>query len=416
MSVRRLCVQWPRFGPYYLARLKALHELLSPQGVEVIGLETAVRDETYDWRIESDPTPFRREQVFTDRTFEQIHPREMFEAVAASLERINPDALAIHTYSFPDSRACLSWCRRRRRTAVLMTDTKEDDAERVWWRERIKARIVSQYDAALLSGTSSAAYFQKLGFPKENIFLGYDVVDNEFFRTQAEAARKDPLAHRDLPGLDSDQPFFLVSSRFIRCKNLDRLLSAYAVYRSAIDRPWRLIILGDGPLRPELEALVAEKGLSDVVFAGFRQINEIPAYYGRASAFVHPTLRDTWALVVNEAMACGLPILVSTGAGCATDLVESGSNGYTFDPTNERELAALMTTISGPDTDLGGMGRSSQRIIKQWSPDRFSESLWAAVMKGSAYSNRPLDLRTRLILSVIRATSTSVRSYQSVTE
>ena len=414
MSVRRLCVQWPRFGPYYLARLKALHELLSPHGVEVIGLETAVRDETYDWRIESDPTPFRREQVFTDRTFEQIHPREMFEAVTASLERINPDALAIHTYSFPDSRACLSWCRRRRRTAVLMTDTKEDDAKRVWWRERIKARIIRQYDAALLSGTSSSAYFQKLGFPKDNIFLGYDVVDNEHFRTQAESAAEDPLAYRDLPGLDSDQPFFLVSSRFIRRKNLERLLSAYAAYSSAVDRPWRLIILGDGPLRPELEALVAEKNISGAEFAGFRQINEIPAYYGRASVFVHPALTDTWALVVNEAMAARLPVLVSTGAGCAADLVENGINGYTFDPTKERELAELMTRISEPDTDLTAMGRSSQRIIQRWSPERFSESLWAAVMKGSARSNRPLDLPTRLLLAAIRATSTSVHSHHTV--
>src|SRR5690606_28536178 len=308
------CVQWPRFGPYHLARLDATAARPRARGVRRVGRETASRDDQCAWREERRATDFERVTLLPGATFEETPPARLHAAMTEALDRIRPDAVGIHSYAWPDARAALAWCRRHRRGAVLMFDSNADDGVRRGWREWIKRRIVSQYDAGLIAGTRQARYAVRLGLPEDAVFLGYDVVDNDFFRDQAEAARHDP-ASRALPGLDDPTPFFLASNRFLIRKNLPLLLRAYHGFRRRMEQdglaPWRLVMLGDGPLREELERIVAENAIGGVTFAGFRQIDEIPAYYAHASAVVHPSEVDQWALVVNEAMATGLPVVVS---------------------------------------------------------------------------------------------------------
>lgn len=410
----RLCIQWPRFGPYHLARLRAAHTLLGPQGVEVIGLETASSDALYDWRIEAGDEPFRRVQVFPNRVFEEISSAEMHAATMATLDELAPDAVGIMSYGFPDARAAVEWCRRRRKVAVLMTDTKADDAIRVGWRERIKKQIVAQYDVALVAGTPQRDYLITLGFPSELILDGYAAVDNAYFKEHAEAARLMPakaLGH--LPGLGDPSPFFLTCSRLLPFKNLARLLQAYHQYRQASPAPWRLLIVGDGPERASLEQQVARQQTAGVVFCGFRQIDELPAYYGRAGTFVLPTLKDTWGLVVNEAMASGLPILVSKKAGCASDLVREGETGFTFDPFDVAAMGDLLGRVAADDRKREGMGRAAQDHIESYSPKRFAEQLWTAVQAGKERARRPFSLVPNLILQTVRVASRDVTAFHT---
>ena len=79
-SIRRLCIQWPRFGPYHLARLRAVHAFLETKGVELIALETAGEDATYAWRVEAAAEPFRREQVFHRHRSIRWHPHRYTKA------------------------------------------------------------------------------------------------------------------------------------------------------------------------------------------------------------------------------------------------------------------------------------------------------------------------------------------------
>lgn len=412
--MKRVCIQWPRFGPYHLARLHAAHRLFCEHDVEVIGLETAGHDATYAWRTEEGTSSFRHEKVFPNRTFDELTPLEIHSAVTARLDHLTPDAVAINSYSLPDARACLAWCRRHRRTAVVMCDSKADDAPRVAWRERVKSLIVRQFDAALLAGTPHRAYFEHLGFCAEAIFLGYDVIDNVFFREGAAAARRQPAAVRHLPGLEPATPFILASCRFIPRKNLDGLLHAYRIYRQHEDAPRRLVLLGDGPERPRLEATIRTYRIGGVTLAGFRQIDELPAYYGLASVFVHPPRVEQWGLVVNEAMAAGLPVLVSARAGCADDLVRDGDNGFRFDPEQPEELARLLRRVVATDTDRTAMGRRSQEIIAAWSLERFAEELWRAVQKGRERADRGLKPAARGVLWALRKTARSITSFHTV--
>ncbi len=187
-------------------------------------------------------------------------------------------------------------------------------------------------------------------------------------------------------------------------KNLPGLLNAYASYRRAAGPgAWKLVLLGDGELRPALEAQLTALDLTaDVSLPGFKQYAELPAYYGLAGAFVHASTREPWGLVVNEAMAAGLPVLVSERCGCAYDLVAFGENGWTFPPTNAAVLAAFLARLATcePST-LAAMGESSRRRIEQWSPDAFAANLQRAVQTARAQPPRGLDLPGRLLFAAL---------------
>ena len=174
-----------------------------------------------------------------------------------------------------------------------------------------------------------------------------------------------------------------------------------------------LLLLGDGPDRLALENLVARIGIEEVVFCGFQQIKLIPAYYAFAGAFVHPALNDQWGLVVNEAMAAGLPVIVSERAGCAIDLVDHGRNGYVFNPENHDELSTLLHTMSSPETNRLSMSQASEEIIAHWSPATFASNLWQAVRKGRIRAKRPQPMPRTLLWS-IQQLSRSVNSFHSV--
>ena len=180
--------------------------------------------------------------------------------------------------------------------------------------------------------------------------------------------------------------YFLTSCRFVPEKNLLRLLAGYARYRQAVPDAWDLVLLGDGPLAGQIRSTLNQLGLEGSVhLPGFKQYEELPAYYALAGAFVLPSVSEPWGLVVNEAMAAGIPVLVSARCGCAQDLVHDGRNGWTFDPFDVEGLAALMARVSQltPEQRLE-MGCASQEIIARWKPETFAEGLWRAVEAAQA--------------------------------
>ena len=253
-----------------------------------------------------------------------------------------------------------------------MTETTAADKRRSFIREAAKRLILRKFSSAVCGGKLHRDYLISLGMPEHRIFTKYDVVDNDYFR-QGDGANLDFL-----PGLKDRRPFFLASSRFLPRKNLYGLLTAYGAYRSRALEGWRLVLLGSGTEEQPLRAKVDAENIPDVTFAGFRQIDELPTYYAAAGCFVHPALSEPWGLVVNEAMAAGLPILVSKNAGCAPDLVEPGKNGLWFDPRLPEELAEAMLTVSQDDELRHRMGLRSTEIIAQWTVQHFAASLWSA--------------------------------------
>jgi glycosyltransferase involved in cell wall biosynthesis len=336
---------------------------------------------------------YGRHTLFPHTLERDIDRRQVAPRLSRQLTALRPEVVCINGWSSGGCLAALLWCIDNRVPAVIMSDSAAEDEPRRWWKEAIKRRIVRLVSAGLVGGSPHAAYLAELGFPRHRIFSGYDVVDNAHFRSGADAARREAPALRDR--LRLPQRYFLASSRFVPKKNLPRLLQAYAAYRRNAGPAARaLVILGDGNLRPMLERLRHALGLDDaVMLPGFKDYDDLPAFYGLADAFIHASTTEQWGLVVNEAMAAGLPIVLSERCGCAPELVRHGCNGFTFDPYDVDALAKLMLEMASDGCDRVAMGQASRAIIARWSPETFADNLAKAAATAMA---APLPTASKL--------------------
>ncbi len=381
----RVAVIFDRFGPYHVARLNGARTKN-----HIFGMEMTAVDSVYKWdTVGDDEIGFERVKVGDG------------EGLAETLSRLDPDVVAVPGWGEQYSLAALAWCLDAGVPAIVMSESTEHDEPRKWWKEFVKKRIVGNFSAGLVGGRSHVAYMRRLGMPADRIFTGYDVVDNAYFARGADAARADMEEQRKKHMLP--EKYFLSSNRFIAKKNLFRLVRAYARYRQTAGADsWKLVLLGDGELRPEIEKLIDELGLGgEVLLPGFMQYPDLPAYYGLAQVYVHASTTEQWGLVVNEAMASGLPVIVSERCGCAPELVVDGENGYTFDPYDDERLTELMLKISGKGVDLDRMGEASREIIARWSPEAFAEGLARACEKAVALPRRENNFWNRTVLRLL---------------
>ena len=447
----KIAVIFHRLGPYHFARLRKAGGLLPITAIETSGV-----DETYAWDTIGEAGGFERVTLFENADAHKQPAREVSRLMMAALDKIQPQIVVVPGWSDPAALAAVKWSTQNQVPTIVMSESTAWDEKRSAWREAVKRQIVGLGSAALVGGTPHRDYMVKMGMPAERIFLGYDAVDNGYFKEKAEKLKTEilkseggsqktddstlPSAIRHLPS----SPFFLASARFVEKKNLPRLLQAFALYRKKAETlpgeaakqtlhgprkagdtstrsspqggegvvPWDLVLLGDGPLRETLNAQLSTLNLqAHVQMPGFKQYPDLPAYYAHAGAFIHASTTEQWGLVVNEAMAGGLPVLVSNRCGCAQDLVQEGVNGFTFDPYNVEQLADLMLRVAGmergggatetPKHRLAKMGAASQRIISAWGPERFALGLKSAVEMAMEVGPKRATLLQRTILKIL---------------
>jgi glycosyltransferase involved in cell wall biosynthesis len=369
----------------------------------VVAVELSSVDRTYAWDPVSAP------ELHRITVFQGEDPRELPRLLVArrigqALAALRPRAVAVPGWSGLFALAALRWCRESGTPAVLMSDSQASDAPRYRVLEAVKRRLVAQCSAAFVGGARHVAYLAELGMPAGKVFQGYDVVDNDHFLRGAAEARANAPENRRRLGLPDR--FFLASSRFIEKKNLLRLVEAFARFRAlAPEIGWKLVLLGDGLLKPAILAAAASHSLgADLLLPGFIQYDQLPGYYGLASAFVHASTVEQWGLVVNEAMAAGLPVLVSNRCGCAADLVREEVNGFTFDPLQTETLAGLMVRIASDGAGRARMGEASRSLIAEWSPQRFAAGLEQAVCAAAA-APRPRLADAALLGLLLRRSS-----------
>jgi glycosyltransferase involved in cell wall biosynthesis len=370
-----VAVVFQYIGPYHHARLNAAADRLSVTGIEwsAKGCEA--------WGEADSPARYNKVSLFAEATEQYPAKAELQRAFGKALEQTNPDVVAVNGWNNFGSLIAANCCIRRGIPMVVMSESAKQDERRVWWKEMVKRRIVRIYSAALIGGQRHVDYLVELGMTHDRIFTGYDVVDNEYFRQEAEELRSQALEVRQKYRLP--ETYFLASARFVEKKNLSKLIEAYAEYRRASEVtgyvPWDLVLLGDGPLREGLNSQLSTLNLHQHVHVpGFKSYQELPAYYGLAKAFVHVSTSEQWGLVVNEAIASGLPVIISNRCGCAPELVNG--NGFTFDPNDKNELAMrLLDMASLSDKKRKHLGDNSYSIAANFAPERFGEGLQRAV-------------------------------------
>ena len=374
-----VAVVFHHIGPYHHARLNAAADKLS-----VTGIEWSAKG--YDaWGAAEAPARYARLSLFTEASDRYPDSRQRREAFRWALEQASPDVVAVNGWNNFGSLAAANCCVRRGIPMVVMSESARQDEPRTWWKEMIKRRVVGLYSAALVGGQRHVEYLVELGMPRDRIFTGYDVVDNAYFARRAVEIQNSKFEILRKYGLPEN--YFLASARFIEKKNLPGLIRAYEEYRqtSEVGRqrsevgkeraPWDLVILGGGPLKADLCRLISDLRLhAHVHLPGFKQYDELPVYYALAKAFVHASTTEQWGLVVNEAVASGLPVIVSERCGCVPELVRG--NGFTFDPIDERELPSRLLQIASLlDDERRSLGDASYRIAENFAPEHFGEGL-----------------------------------------
>lgn len=380
----RLVIIYDNFGPYHLARLRAARHYGQKIGIEILGFEIVEISSDYAWITSNNEI---RKNIFTLFSSNNDISRKpstynQFIRVWQALSQLAPDAVAIPGYQGVVSLAAFLWGKTKKKSLIMMSESTRDDKDRNPYLEWCKSQLVRRYDAALVGGKRQQEYAAFLGIPLDRIFLGCDVIDNDHFARGAdEARRKEEICRRRyrLP-----EKYFLVVSRFIGKKNLPFLIDAYREYRRlAGEQAWDLVLCGSGPLAPHLKDRARD--LPGTHFPGFKQADELPLYYGLAKTFILPSSHfEQWGLVVNEAMASGLPVLVSRVCGCAPDLVCEGENGFTFDPFDLEALARLMAKMTLGEVNLIAMSEASRKIIAAWTPETFAKNLIQAVKSSSS--------------------------------
>ena len=402
--MKTVAIIFDRFGPYHIARIRG-----AMGQARMIAVEGAPHRAVYDW-VPPDLPEGLDYTALTEVPGEEIDAGLVHERLDERVLPFAPDAVALAGWSNMITLAALRWCRERGITAICMSETNEWDFERTWLAEKVKAGIVAHYSAGLATNDSQVSYLASLGMARDAIFRGYNAIDNDYFR---EAATEWRAGGRLPPEIEGTVPaaahgrYFLASNRFIPKKNLARLLDAYSAFREGRgDDPadWPLVLLGDGELRGEIEAQIERLGLgAHVHLPGFLQVDALPRYYASAGAFVHASTTEQWGLVVNEAMASGLPVAVSNRCGSTQFLIEDGVTGFSFDPFSTEEITSALTQLAALPADAALLD-AAQAKVEEVSPARFGEGLADAVRAGLERPARPGFLARRTLdLAIARA-------------
>ena len=403
----RIAVVFHHIGPYHHARLNAAADRLS-----VTGIEWSAKG--YDaWGAAATPARYHKVSLFPEATDHCPGNAKLQRAFWSALEQTKPDVVAVNGWNNFGSLIAANCCVRRGIPMVVMSESSRQDEPRTWWKEAIKRRIVGLYSAALVGGQRHVEYLAELGMPRERIFTGYDVVDNHYFRQKAEevrsqrfgGSRSEICACRRITFLpqrvSSRRRIFQRSSKLTRNIDGDRKSEVRSLKSAATTRRGILCVLGDGPLQADSQSSHSlDLQLNEHVhLPGFKPYDELPVYYALANAFVHASTTEQWGLVVNEAIASGLPVIVSDRCGCAPELVNG--NGFTFDPTNEHELTArLLEMASLSDEERKHLGDNSYRIAANFAPERFGEGLERAASVAMGVPQKRFGVMDRALLLV----------------
>jgi glycosyltransferase involved in cell wall biosynthesis len=248
--------------------------------------------------------------------------------------------------------------------------TQPEFAPRRAWKEALKHVVLAGADAILVPGPDAALSASRYARSNRIITLNHCVDQSSLLSSaESDAARRTWRRARGLHGL----VFLYVGALDIQFKGLDVLLDAFQSVRSSLPTSF-LVIAGKGDGAPELAARATSLGILDSVeFSGFVQPAELPSYYAGADVFVFPSRGDTYGMVIDEAMASGLPVITTTNVGEATLRIEHERSGLLVPPSDSEALARCMLQLGDSAERRSAIGCAAALSIRRFTPDS-----WAA--------------------------------------
>lgn len=318
-------------------------------------------------------------EILFDRPLEETRAIDRILSTLKVFLKYRPDVVVINGwhdyYCWVITLIAKLWGKK----VILQNDSTELDKKRKSYIEIFKRIFIKSCDAYMCYGTASINYLKRLGASDNKTFVRVQATDN----TTIWHIFQKSLKHRQIKiqKYKWKEKNFIFVGRLSPEKNILTLIKAFASIKkkSKLSDEWGLIIVGDGPQRRAIEDFMKKFGLEDVYLVGGKSWKEVPEYYALADVFVLPSISEPWGLVVNEAMACGLPVIVSKKAGSYWDLVHEGVNGFGFDPYNQQELEDIMLKFVEGKVDIKLMGEKSREIIAPYTPENSARHMLESI-------------------------------------
>ena len=265
--------------------------------------------------------------------------------------------------------------------------TQIDSLDGKKWKLLIKSllwpRLYGLADVMAVPSTGGVLLMRSLGIPAERVVRTAHSVDNKWWIDQASRVNRNAV--RAEWGIPEGAPVVLFCGKLQPWKRPQDVLRAFA--KSAVEGAY-LVFAGDGPLRADLEAEARNLGIADAVrFLGFVNQSRLPAVYCSSDLLVLPSEYEAFGLVVNEAMLCGCPVIVSDRVGARLDLVFEGRTGFIFPVSNLEALAVLLREMLNSRDRLIRIVEAAQERMNEWSPEKNVDGLVEAILKAIHFRN-----------------------------
>lgn len=364
-------------SPETRIKVALIHNIMSPYRVPLFNQLAAIpqvalhiyflasSDKSRKWKIPELGGEFTY-RVLPGLTF-NFHPnKDLFAyrinpSIAPELIRNNYDIIVSVGYASFTNHLAFLLCKIYKKPFILCSEStiNEPSLLRSVSLPLIKF-MVKHSDALIAYGTRAKEYLIHLGAASDRIFTAYNTVDTDFFKRESSQFETKKEKLKEELGIKNES-IVLYVGQLIERKGVKYLLRAYS--RLKRENDVACLIVGDGPQRRELADLCTKENIKDVFFVDYKQLEELPEYYAVSDLFVLPSTQEVWGLVLNEAMACGLPVVTTDKVGASMDLVKDGVNGYVVEAGNVEQLyQAMRKILSSPELKLS-MGNKSQDIV-----------------------------------------------------
>jgi glycosyltransferase involved in cell wall biosynthesis len=351
---------------YWKRRLTFLRGFLKSRKIDLYVIELFGKGSPYAF------DPYDNKELwwnclFPDHKDNELSKSTIKEGLFSKLADIDPDVIIAGSIVFYSGALGLRWAKNNGRKFVMFDDAKPSNVKRNAVVQRVKDAITKQIDALWLPSKDYEEEYASL-YSKESIhfFYGYNCIDNDLFKFKQQKR--------------FDNRKIICVARLVPIKNLTNLLMAWKTVEEKSDHE-TLVILGDGSLSTELIGLRDRLGLRRVEFVGAIPNDLIPKYLFDSDAFILPSWSESWGLVVNEAMAAGLPVLLSNKVNAAETLLIEGINGYSFSPGDVQVMSKkIIQFIHLPTAHKEKMSASSLEIISSLSYDNMGNELLATLL------------------------------------
>jgi glycosyltransferase involved in cell wall biosynthesis len=374
--VIRLVIITEIIAPY---RIPAFNALAERREVDLHVVFLSENDPTLrQWRIYKDEIKFFYQILPSWRYRSGQHFILLNWGMISQLNRINPNVVLSGGYNYLASWQAAYWAKKQRVPFILWSESTSFDRRQSYKPvELMKKHFLDYCSTFVVPGKSSSDYLLKLGVERNRVCTAPNSIDNELFSRAANAARQNELQTRTRHRLPSR--YFLYVGRLVKEKGVFDLLQAYAQLEVELRRKVGLVFAGSGSDHRELESRALEISDGCIRFLDFVHREDLPEIYALAESLIFPTHSDPWGLVVNEAMACSLPIVCTGVAGCASDLVEHGWNGFIVETGDVSGLSREMTKLAENSALRMQMSARSRQRIEAYSPPAWAEGIVQAI-------------------------------------